>query len=54
MSARVIDGKAAAARLRVLVAAEADRLKTGHGIVPCLAVVVVGDNPASEIGRAHV
>jgi methylenetetrahydrofolate dehydrogenase (NADP+)/methenyltetrahydrofolate cyclohydrolase len=49
LSARVIDGKAAAARLRILVAAEADRLKTEHGIVPCLAVVVVGDNPASAI-----
>jgi len=49
LSARVIDGKAAAARLRLVVAAEADRLKTEHGIVPCLAVVVVGDNPASAI-----
>ena len=49
MSARVIDGKAAAARLRLRVAAEAARLKVAHGIAPCLAVVLVGDNPASTI-----
>jgi methylenetetrahydrofolate dehydrogenase (NADP+)/methenyltetrahydrofolate cyclohydrolase len=45
----VIDGKAVAARLRLRVAAEAARLKARHGIVPCLAVVLVGDNPASTI-----
>jgi methylenetetrahydrofolate dehydrogenase (NADP+) / methenyltetrahydrofolate cyclohydrolase len=49
LSARVIDGKAAAARLRVRVAAEAAKLKATRGIVPCLAVVLVGDDPASAI-----
>jgi len=49
LSARVIDGKAVAARLRLRVAAEAARLKAAHGIVPCIAVVLVGDNPASTI-----
>jgi methylenetetrahydrofolate dehydrogenase (NADP+) / methenyltetrahydrofolate cyclohydrolase len=49
LSARVIDGKAAAARLRLRVAAEAAGLKATHGIVPCLAVVLLGDNPASTI-----
>jgi methylenetetrahydrofolate dehydrogenase (NADP+)/methenyltetrahydrofolate cyclohydrolase len=49
LSARVINGKAVAARLRLRVAAEAARLKARHGIVPCLAVVLVGDNPASTI-----
>ncbi len=49
MTARVIDGKAAAARLRVRVAAEAAKLKASRGIVPCLAVVLVGDDPASAI-----
>lgn len=49
MSARVVDGKAVAARLRLRVAAEAARLKAAHGIVPCIAVVLVGDNPASTI-----
>ena len=49
MSARVIDGKAAAARLRFRVAEQAARLKREHGILPCLAVVLVGDNPASTV-----
>ncbi len=49
MSAIIIDGKAAAARLREKVAAEAARLKSAHGIVPGLATVLVGNDPASEI-----
>ena len=49
MSARVIDGKAFAARLAARVAAEAARLKSGHGIMPGIAVVLVGDDPASAV-----
>ena len=49
MSAIVIDGKAFAAKLRERVAAEAARLKAEHGIVPGLATVLVGNDPASEI-----
>ncbi len=49
MSARIIDGKAEAAKLRARVAEEAAALKRDHGIVPGLAVVLVGDNPASEV-----
>lgn len=49
MSARIIDGKAAAATLRARVAAEAARLKSEHGLVPGLATVLVGDDPASEV-----
>lgn len=48
MTARIIDGKAIAADLRVAVAAETRRLAAAHGIVPGLAVVLVGDNPASK------
>ena len=48
MSAIVIDGKAYAARLRERVAAESARLKAAHGIVPGLATVLVGNDPASE------
>ena len=48
MTATVIDGKAAAAGLRAKVAAEVRRLATVHGLNPGLAVVLVGDNPASE------
>ena len=49
MSARIIDGKAVAARLRQLVAEEAAKLKTRHGVVPGLAMVLVGNDPASAI-----
>src|SRR5688500_6460773 len=49
MSARVIDGKAIAADLRARVAEDARRLARAHGLVPGLAVVLVGQNPASEV-----
>ena len=48
MSATIIDGKAYAAKLRERVAAESARLKAEHGIVPGLATVLVGNDPASE------
>ena len=48
MSARIIDGKAIAAELRVKVAAEVKRLSGQHGVTPGLAVVLAGNNPASE------
>jgi methylenetetrahydrofolate dehydrogenase (NADP+)/methenyltetrahydrofolate cyclohydrolase len=47
MSARLIDGKAIAAQINAETAAELARLKSGHGLVPGLAVMLVGDNPAS-------
>jgi methylenetetrahydrofolate dehydrogenase (NADP+) / methenyltetrahydrofolate cyclohydrolase len=49
MSARIIDGKAIATELRARVAEEARRLAQAHGLVPGLAVVLVGQNPASEV-----
>lgn len=49
MSARIIDGKAYAARLTAKVAAEAAGLKRAHGITPGIAVVLVGDDPASAM-----
>jgi methylenetetrahydrofolate dehydrogenase (NADP+)/methenyltetrahydrofolate cyclohydrolase len=48
MAARIIDGKAIAAELRGKVAREVRRLSTEHGITPGLAVVLAGNNPASE------
>ncbi|MBI3759682.1 MAG: bifunctional methylenetetrahydrofolate dehydrogenase/methenyltetrahydrofolate cyclohydrolase, partial [Deltaproteobacteria bacterium] len=48
MTARIIDGKAVAAELRAKVAAEVRRLSTQHGLTPGLAVVLAGNNPASE------
>ncbi|MBK5945437.1 bifunctional methylenetetrahydrofolate dehydrogenase/methenyltetrahydrofolate cyclohydrolase [Rhodobacter veldkampii DSM 11550] len=49
MSATIIDGKAFAERLRGRVAAHVTRLKDGHGLTPGLAVVLVGEDPASQV-----
>src|ERR1700754_2990338 len=49
MTAEIIDGKAIAAELRGRVAAEVARVKRDHGLVPGLAVVLVGTDPASEV-----
>jgi methylenetetrahydrofolate dehydrogenase (NADP+) / methenyltetrahydrofolate cyclohydrolase len=48
MTARIIDGKAIAAALRAKVATEVTRLSGQHGLVPGLAVVLVGTQAASE------
>ena len=47
VAARIIDGKAIAAELRVKVTAEVKRLSSQHGVTPGLAVVLAGENPAS-------
>ncbi len=49
MVASVIDGKAFAAGMRNSIAGDVSRLKEQHGITPGLAVVLVGQDPASEI-----
>lgn len=49
MSAQVIDGKEFAASVRGQVANEVTRLKEVHGITPGLAVVLVGEDPASQV-----
>ncbi len=49
MSAKVIDGKAAAARLKAGVTAAVAALKAKHNLVPGLATVLVGDDPASHV-----
>ncbi len=49
MSATVIDGKAFAATVREKVAGHVARLKADHGITPGLAVVLVGEDPASQV-----
>jgi methylenetetrahydrofolate dehydrogenase (NADP+)/methenyltetrahydrofolate cyclohydrolase len=49
MTARLIDGTAAAGALREKIAQEVLRLSREHGLVPGLAVVLVGDDPASTI-----
>jgi len=49
MTARIIDGKSIAAELRGRVAAEVQRLRIEHQLEPGLAVVLVGENPASAV-----
>ncbi|RFU12490.1 bifunctional methylenetetrahydrofolate dehydrogenase/methenyltetrahydrofolate cyclohydrolase FolD [Rhodobacteraceae bacterium W635] len=49
MSATIIDGKAFAGRVRAQVAEHVTRLKEDHGITPGLAVVLVGEDPASQV-----
>lgn len=49
MAATVIDGKAFAANVREKVAGHVARLKEEHGITPGLAVVLVGEDPASQV-----
>jgi methylenetetrahydrofolate dehydrogenase (NADP+)/methenyltetrahydrofolate cyclohydrolase len=46
--ARIIDGKAIAAELRAAVGTETHRLVAERGLTPGLAVVLVGENPASK------
>jgi len=48
-SAKLIDGKAFALGLRTRVAAAAATLKAEHGFQPGLAVVLVGEDPASQV-----
>jgi len=49
MTATVIDGKAFAARVRAQVAAHVARLRDDRGLVPGLAVVLLGEDPASQV-----
>lgn len=51
MPAIIIDGKAIAKKLRAEYHVRVDQLKSRYGVIPGLAVVLVGDNPAS---RAYV
>ena len=49
MTAQIIDGKAFAATVREKVATHVAKLKADHDITPGLAVVLVGDDPASQV-----
>ena len=49
MAAQIIDGKAFAATVREKVAGHVARLTEENGITPGLAVVLVGDDPASQV-----
>ena len=49
MTARIIDGKVIASDLRARVADEVARVKRDHALIPGLAVVLVGSDPASQV-----
>jgi methylenetetrahydrofolate dehydrogenase (NADP+) / methenyltetrahydrofolate cyclohydrolase len=49
MAARIIDGKAVAARVRAQVATEVQAFVAEHGRPPGLATILVGDDPASAV-----
>jgi len=49
MSTHIIDGKTIGADLRGKIADAVHRLRRDRGVVPGIAVVLVGENPASEV-----
>lgn len=49
MSANIIDGREFALKLRTRVAKQVTELKDDHGLMPGLAVVLAGDDPASQV-----
>jgi methylenetetrahydrofolate dehydrogenase (NADP+)/methenyltetrahydrofolate cyclohydrolase len=49
MSARIIDGNALSAKIRENLAERATALKVSRGVTPCLAVILVGEDPASQV-----
>src|SRR5262245_62407375 len=49
MTAKIIDGKVFAENLRGRIAGHVARLQRDHGITPGLAVVIVGEDPASQV-----
>ncbi len=55
MTARILDGKAIADKIRQDVVAQVGDLKLVHGIAPGLAVIIIGENPASQVyvNRKH-
>jgi methylenetetrahydrofolate dehydrogenase (NADP+)/methenyltetrahydrofolate cyclohydrolase len=48
MTAKIIDGKAIAKKLRAEYHSRVDQLRSRHSLTPALAVILVGDNPASQ------
>jgi methylenetetrahydrofolate dehydrogenase (NADP+) / methenyltetrahydrofolate cyclohydrolase len=49
MSAKILDGKKLAQEIRAELAEETIEFIQNNGVVPCLAAVLVGDDPASEV-----
>ena len=51
--AKLIDGKATAQALRIRIKSAVDGLKADHALTPGLAVVLVGEDPASKVYVAN-
>ncbi|WP_165209828.1 bifunctional methylenetetrahydrofolate dehydrogenase/methenyltetrahydrofolate cyclohydrolase [Streptococcus tangpeifui] len=49
MTAKIIDGKALAKKMQSQLTEKVAQLKSKHGIVPGLVVILVGDDPASQV-----
>lgn len=49
MSGKILDGKALSNEIRAEIAAEVAAFKASGGPTPCLAAVLVGDDPASQV-----
>ena len=49
MTARILEGKVFAAQIRAEAKAKADHIKSAYGVTPGLAVIIVGENPASKV-----
>ncbi len=49
MTARILDGKAISAAIRQEIAADVAEYTQQHRVTPCLAAVLVGEDPASEV-----
>lgn len=49
MTARLLEGKVFAAKLKEEAGKKAQELKAKYGITPGLAVIIVGENPASQV-----
>ena len=49
MAATILDGKALAEEIQAEIAREAAQFNEQTRIVPCLAAVLVGENPASQV-----
>ncbi len=53
MTARLLEGKVFASQLKEQAKADALQLKAKTGVTPGLAVIIVGDNPASQVYVAN-
>ena len=53
MTSQIINGKEIAASLRLEIAAQVEEIKNKFHVTPCLAVILVGSDPASEVYVAN-